>query len=82
MASRLTEMRNERNARAKTAAAKKASPKAGANVAGQLTFEGLGDDIMNGDDGMQLITPGGNAGNRGIGSKNKSKKKKKKKNKR
>lgn len=81
LASRLTEMRNERNSRAKaaTAAAKAtAAPKIGGtnNPAGQLTFEGLGNDIMD-DDGMQLIT--GSGGNTGSGSKNKSKKKKKKK---
>ncbi|KAL3788083.1 hypothetical protein HJC23_008145 [Cyclotella cryptica] len=84
LASRLAQMRKERNDRAKTttAATKNASPTGsagGANPAGQLTFNGLGDALQS-EDGMQLITQGGG---RGVGSKNKSKNKnKKKKNKR
>ena len=85
LASRLTQMRNERNARAKTTTAK-AAPKpklGGTNPAGDLTFNPMGDDdVMENDEGMQLITAGGGGANRGSGSKNKSKKRKKRKNKR
>ena len=85
LASRLDQMRKERNDRAKktTGATNKPSTTSsarGVNPAGQLTFNGLGEDALENDDGMQLITPGGG---RGVGSKNKSKNKnKKKKNKR
>lgn len=82
LASRLTEMRSERNARAKTAAAAKKAPAikiggSGANnPAGQLTFNPMGDGDSD-DDGMRLITAGGGI-SRGSSSTNKSKKKKKK----
>ena len=79
-------MRNERNARAKTTSTAKAAPGpklGGANPAGDLTFNAMGEDesMLEGNEGMQLITPGGGS-SRGSGSKNKSKKRKKRKNKR
>ena len=81
MASRLTEMRSERNARAKTAAAAKKAPAATigrTNRAGQLTFNAVGDEDFDDDGGMNLITTGGGGISRGSTTKNKTKKKKKK----
>jgi hypothetical protein len=81
LASRLTQMRKERNDRAKAASAvtksTPATPAGGSNPAGELTFSGLYDDSDD-DEGMQLITPGDTA----TKSKSKNKKKKKKNNKR
>ena len=81
LALRLSEMRKERNARAKTVT--KTTPikvGEGVNPAGQLSFNPM-DDEQGGNGSMQLITAGGDS-TRGSSSKNKSKKKKKKKNKR
>jgi hypothetical protein len=80
LASRLTEMRKERNTRAKATAIKAApAPKlGGANPAGQLAFNAMGDNELSTDEGMQLITPGG-GGSGGSSSKKKSTNKKKKK---
>mmetsp|Transcript_3634 Transcript_3634/g.8004 ORF Transcript_3634/g.8004 Transcript_3634/m.8004 type:complete len:545 (+) Transcript_3634:153-1787(+) len=97
LASRLTQMRKERNDRAKVAATmeKKEKPAStSAGPAGQMTLQGLdgiggGDMMMDPMDDMgemELITPGGGGGGAG-GSKKarankKNKKKKKKKGKR
>ena len=93
LASRLTEMRKERNERAKTTSAtKKKESSSSGGAAGQMTLQGLdgiGDieamssEFMGAEDmgEMELITPGGGDGggsSRGK-SKNKNKKKKKRK---
>ncbi len=92
LASRLTEMRKERNERAKTTASTKtasAPASGGGGPAGQMTLQGLDsiggnmDAMMDiGDDmgDMEMITPGGGGGgNKSARGTNKSKKKKKKK---
>jgi len=91
---RLTQMRNERNERAKTAAATKketAPSPSGGGSAGQMSLQGLdsiGDMDMGDDMGeMEMITPGGGGGGGGGGTKKAKKKsnikkKKKKKGKR
>lgn len=82
LASRLTEMRKERNARAKNVTKKEPMKVVeGPNPVGQLSFNAIDEDEEGGDDSMQLVTAGGSS-SRGSSSKNKSKKKKKKKNKR
>lgn len=89
LASRLTQMRKERNERAKTASAttakkEKASPSP-MGGAGQMTLQGLdsmgGDmDAMGADVGeMDIVTPGGGGGGSKKSPKNKKKKKKKNK---
>ena len=87
LASRLTQMRKERNDRAKTTSATKtetSSAMGGGGPAGQMTLQGLdGMGDMSGDamGEMEVITPGGGGGGGGGGAsrKNKSNKKKKKK---
>ena len=89
LASRLTQMRKERNERAKTTAvatkkemvAASSSPGIG-GPAGQMTLQGL-EDIGGTDfdmSEMELVTPGGSGGSSRTGKgKNNNKKKKKRK---
>lgn len=89
LASRLTEMRKERNDRAKTTAStKKQKKESPSGPAGQMTLEGLegmgdemfdamNDDVAGGGE-MEIITPGGGGSRKSNKSKNKKKKKKKK----
>lgn len=80
LAVRLTEMRNERNTRAKDTAAIKTSTAAkvaGGKSPGQLG--GIVDINMDNNDGIQMITPpGSDSSKRSSKSKSKNKKKKKK----
>eukprot|EP00578_Thalassiosira_sp_NH16_P021406 CAMPEP_0181100368 /NCGR_PEP_ID=MMETSP1071-20121207/13156_1 /TAXON_ID=35127 /ORGANISM="Thalassiosira sp., Strain NH16" /LENGTH=559 /DNA_ID=CAMNT_0023183093 /DNA_START=189 /DNA_END=1868 /DNA_ORIENTATION=+ len=85
LASRLTQMRKERNERAKTATATKKEDKVSpSGPAGQMTLQGLGDMDSIGDfdadmGEMEVITPGGGGTNKSSKGKTKNKKKKKKK---
>jgi len=88
LASRLTQMRKERNDRAKTTTATTKKEKASSSAsggAGQMTLQGMdsiGSDMekMSADMGeMELVTPGGGGGSKKSGTSKKKKKKKKKK---
>lgn len=85
---RLTQMRNERTQRAKTAPKPSSTPEAssmGGGSAGQMTLQGLENigsmDMEEGVGEMQMITPGAGGGAGKNKAKNKNKKKKKRKNK-